>query len=164
MCTCVCYVCYQKNKFKITLYMYIPIRRQVISIYFSHIRIQLHSLTYHTNICNIILTHWGPETYTCVSKLIIIGSDNELSPAPSHLNHCWKIVNPNLRNKFQWNLNGNSYIFIQENAFENVVCEMAAIWPQRVKPTHAIWATAFQFRDNNMPPLQNWNHSSLMAV
>ena len=30
-------------------------------------------------------------------------------------------------NKFQWNLNQNSYIFIQENAFENVVWKMAAI-------------------------------------
>ena len=30
-------------------------------------------------------------------------------------------------NKLQWNLKQNSYIFIQENAFENVVCEMVAI-------------------------------------
>ena len=29
--------------------------------------------------------------------------------------------------KFQWNFNRNSNIFIQENAFENVVCEMASI-------------------------------------
>ena len=29
--------------------------------------------------------------------------------------------------KCQWNLSKNSKIFIQENAFENVVCEMAAI-------------------------------------
>ena len=43
-----------------------------------------------------------------------------------YLNQCWNIVNSNLRNKLQWNLNRNSYIFIQENAFENVVCEMAA--------------------------------------
>ena len=27
-----------------------------------------------------ILTHWGPVTYICVSKLTIIGSDNGLSP------------------------------------------------------------------------------------
>ena len=32
-----------------------------------------------------------------------------------------------LRNKLQWNINRNSYIFIQENALENVVCEMASI-------------------------------------
>ena len=30
-------------------------------------------------------------------------------------------------NKLQWNLNRNSYIFIQENVFESVICEMAAI-------------------------------------
>ena len=27
----------------------------------------------------------------------------------------------------QLNLNQNSYIFIQENAFQNIVCEMSAI-------------------------------------
>ena len=32
-----------------------------------------------------------------------------------------------LRNKLQWNLNLNSNIFIQENAFESNVCEMTAI-------------------------------------
>ena len=56
-------------------------------------------------------------------------------PAPSHyLNHCWNIVNWTLGNKLQWNLNRNSNIFIQENAFENNVCEMASIlsWPQCV--------------------------------
>ena len=48
--------------------------------------------------------------------------------APRHyLNQCWNIVNWTLRNKLQWNINWNSYIFIQENAFENVVCKMACI-------------------------------------
>ena len=47
--------------------------------------------------------------------------------APSNdLNQCWNIVNSNIRNKFQWNLKRNFYIFIHENEFENV-CEMAAI-------------------------------------
>ena len=32
-----------------------------------------------------------------------------------------------LGKKFQWNRNPNLYIFIQENAFENVVWKMAAI-------------------------------------
>ena len=32
-----------------------------------------------------------------------------------------------LTNKLQWNSNRNTKFFIQENAFENVVCEMAAI-------------------------------------
>ena len=49
-------------------------------------------------------------------------------PAPSHyLNQCWNIVYWTLRNKLRWNVNRNSYIFIQENAFQNVVWKMAAI-------------------------------------
>ena len=48
--------------------------------------------------------------------------------APSHyLNQCWYIVNWTQWNKFQWNVNRNSYIFIQENPFEKVVWKMAAI-------------------------------------
>ena len=40
--------------------------------------------------------------------------------APSHyLNQCWNIVNRTHGNTLQWNLNGNLYIFIQENTFEN---------------------------------------------
>ena len=39
--------------------------------------------------------------------------------ASSHyLSLCWNIVDLTLRNKLQWNLNRNSCIFIQENAFE----------------------------------------------
>ena len=56
--------------------------------------------------------------------------------APSHyLNQCWNMVNWTLRNKHRWNFNQNSYILIQENAFENVIWKMAAIlsWPQCVK-------------------------------
>ena len=30
-------------------------------------------------------------------------------------------------NKLQWHFNGNSYIPIEENVFESVVCEMVAI-------------------------------------
>ena len=43
------------------------------------------------------------------------------------------MINGTLRNNLQWNI--NSYIFIQENALENVVCEMASILsrPQCVK-------------------------------
>ena len=55
-------------------------------------------------------------THICVSKLNIICSDNGLSPG--HWTH---------RNKLQWNFNRNSNIFIEENTFENVVCEMASI-------------------------------------
>ena len=47
-----------------------------------------------------------------------------------YLNQCWNIVEWTLRSKCQWNHNLNSYIFIQENAFENVVWKMAAILSQ----------------------------------
>ena len=48
--------------------------------------------------------------------------------APSHyLNYCWNIVDWTLGNKVQWNFNPNSKIFIQENAFENVICEIVSI-------------------------------------
>ena len=47
---------------------------------------------------------------------------------PSHyLNKCWDIINWKLGNKLQLNLNQNLYIFIQENAFENVIWNMARI-------------------------------------
>ena len=62
------------------------------------------------------------------------------------LEYCYS----NLRNKFQWILKPNSYIFIHENVFENVSCEMAGIFlrPQCVKATRSIalcithWFTA----------------------
>ena len=57
-------------------------------------------------------------------------------PAPSHyLNQCWKIANWTLGNKLQWYFNHNWNILIQENALENVVCEIESILsrPQRVK-------------------------------
>ena len=76
-------------------------------------------------------------THICVIEISIIGSDNGLSPwPPSHyLNQCWNIVNWTLRKKLQWNFNRNSNIFIEENMFENVVCEMSTIFsrPRCVK-------------------------------
>ena len=69
-----------------------------------------------------ILNHWGRVTHICVRNLTIIGSDNVLSPS-HYLNQCWNIVNWTLRNKLQW----NSYIFVEENAFQNVIWKMTAI-------------------------------------
>ena len=75
---------------------------------------------------NSTLIYLGRVTHICFSKLTTIGSDNGLLPS-YYMNQCWKIVNWTLRNKLQWNLNQNSYIFIQENAFENFVWQMVAI-------------------------------------
>ena len=68
-------------------------------------------------------------THICIGKLTIIGADNGLSPGRRQVIiwTCWNIVNWTLRNKLHWNFNRNSNIFIQENALESVVCEMATI-------------------------------------
>ena len=86
------------------------------------------------SVSNIVYSHWGRVTHICVSNLTITGSGNGLSPS-HYLNQCWNIINWTFRNKLQWKFNQNSNIFIQENAFESVVCEMAAMlsWPQSVK-------------------------------
>ena len=57
------------------------------------------------------------------------------------MNQCWNIVYWTLGNKLQWNRNRNLSIFIQENAFENVVWKMAAILsrPQCVNSCHMTW-------------------------
>ena len=79
----------------------------------------------------VSLTHWGWVTHTCISKLTIIGSDNGLSPGRRQAifwNQWWNSVDSSLRHKLQWNPKRNSFIFIQVNAYENVVCEMASIF------------------------------------
>ena len=80
--------------------------------------------------CKCPLTHWGRVTHICVSKLTIIGSDNGLSPdrrqAIIWTNAGLLLIGP-VGKKLQWNLKRNSNIFIEENAFEGVVCETAAI-------------------------------------
>ena len=58
--------------------------------------------------------------------LTIIGSDNDLSPGRRQA-IVWTNAGILLIGPFQWNFNRNSNIFIQENTFQNVACEMAAI-------------------------------------
>ena len=80
-------------------------------------------------VCPIIvsyfsLPYWGRVTHIWVSNLDHHWYRKWLVawPAPSHyLVQCWNIINLNLRNKLQWNINQNSYIFIQEITFENVI-------------------------------------------
>ena len=74
-----------------------------------------------------VLTHWGRVTHICVHKLTITVSDNGLSPGRRQAIVWTNIVDGTLRDKLQLNFRRNSNIFIQENAFENVVCEMASI-------------------------------------
>ena len=101
------------------------------------------------------LLHSGQATHICISKLTIIGSDNGLSPG-----RCQAIIWTNagillmgpfaFRNKLQWNLNRNMRIFNQENAFENVVSQLAAIWswPQCVNASSSIWSTDTAYTAN----------------
>ena len=75
--------------------------------------------------------HWGRVTHICVSKLTIISSDNGLSPegrqAIIWTNAGILLIGPT-GNKLRWNFNRiYSNIFIEEDTFENVVCEMLFI-------------------------------------
>ena len=75
----------------------------------------------------LFLIHSDRVAPICVDNLNIRGSDNGLSPG-RHQAIIWThVVNWTLRNKFRWNFNRNSNIFIDENTFENVVCEMLSI-------------------------------------
>ena len=80
------------------------------------------------------LTHWGRVTHICVGKLTFTGSDNGLSPGRRQA-IIWTNVGILLTRTWGTNFSEISYIFIQENAFENVVWKMAAILsrPQCVK-------------------------------
>ena len=76
-----------------------------------------------------ILTHWGRVMHICVSKLTIIGSDNGLSPGRRQA-VIWINAGILLIGPLGTNLYWNSNIFIQENAFESVICKMVAILSQ----------------------------------
>ena len=85
-----------------------------------------------------MLTHWGRVTHICVTYLTIIVSDNGLSPS-RHQAIIWTndgilLIRP-LGTNFSEILIEIHKISIQENAFENIVCEMTAILsrPQCVK-------------------------------
>ena len=78
------------------------------------------------------LTHWSRVTHICVNELTIIGSDNGLSPG-----RCRRQAIISTNDKIlligTWGakktciLNQTSYVFIHENAFENVVWKKATI-------------------------------------
>ena len=86
----------------------------------------------------VCLSHWGRVTHICVGKLTIIGSDNGLTPGRRQAiiwtNAGILLIGP-LGTNFSEILIGNSNIFNQGNAVENVVCKKAAILsrPQWVK-------------------------------
>ena len=70
--------------------------------------------------------------YNVTSSLIgWAHSQNEPWKISHYLTQCWLIVNWTLGNKLQWNSNWNRKLFIQENAFENVVYVMVTILSMR---------------------------------
>ena len=99
----------------------------VILIFTNFIEItQLHI----SSIGFFVITLWGRVTHIGVIKLSHDWFRLWLVAwqAPSHyLNQWWNKLNWTLGNIFQWNRNQNTTIFIQENAFENVVWKMTAI-------------------------------------
>ena len=44
-----------------------------------------------------------------------------------HLNQCWLIGKWTLRNELQWNLNGNTKLFVHENAYALYPCEQTSV-------------------------------------
>ena len=77
----------------------------------------------------VTLTHWGRVTHICVSKLSIIGSDNGLPPDRHQAvirTTDGILLIQTLGTNFCEILR-EIHTFSVKNAFENVVCEMAAI-------------------------------------
>ena len=77
--------------------------------------------------------------HICIGEITLIGSNNALL-AGRHQAIIWTntgilLIGP-LGTNFSEILNRNSYIFIQENVFENVSWKMFSIlsWPQCVNP------------------------------
>ena len=75
----------------------------------------------------INLIHWGWVMHICISKLTIIGSDNDLSPG-RHQAIIWinigiLLIGPLGTNSVKYKSN----FFFQEKAFENVVRKLGAI-------------------------------------
>ena len=138
LCVAVQYVLVLKHsRYWFSVYWIIVCSQKRILL--THMHTYTHTRIQHTHTRTFILvfskqqtclTHWGRVTHVCVSKQGHHRSRKWLVAwsAPSHyLNRWWNIVNWTLRNKVQWNRKQNSCIFIQENAFENVVWKMAAI-------------------------------------
>ena len=88
--------------------------------------------------------HWDPGICSQLRSSHIHSIHQKSKKLPSsvvppwshYLNQCRNIINWSLRNKLQWNLNRNCNIFIQENVFESVVCEMSSILS---RPQSADW-------------------------
>ena len=117
------------------------------------------------------LTLLGRVTHICVAYLTTIASDNGLSPS-RHQAIIWTnagilLIRPIGTN---FNFNRNSLIFIQENAFKDVICEKAAILsrPQCVKyfwnPVFLICWKRKVAVDSYIRVPKNWTVSDMTAT
>ena len=104
------------------------------------------------------LTHWGKVTHICIIKL----SHHWFRPwlvawlAPSHyLNQCWNNVNRTPGNIFQSNFKQNTIIFIEENAFQNVVHNVLM---QKTCNSGVSGMELHLFCINTLRPRQNGQH------
>ena len=84
-----------------------------------------------------ILNNSGQLTYICVSKLSHhwFGQWLVACLAPIHyLIQSWLIINQTIKSIFHWKFISSSKRYIEENAFENVGCQIGAIlfWRQCV--------------------------------
>ena len=103
----------------------------LLSILFTHFVLCCALLTSFR--VTLLIYPWCRK-YASVNR-VSIGSGKGLAPNMQQLSHypnqCWFIVNGTVRNKFQWKLNRNSNIFVNENALENVICEKVGILSKR---------------------------------
>ena len=91
--------------------------KQTIGSHHEHsiLSIQFHLVHFS---CFVHLTHWGRVAQIHNSKLGLYWFRQWLvtSLTSNHyLNQCWHIVDRIVGNKFKWNLNHNTAIFIEEN-------------------------------------------------
>ena len=71
------------------------------------------------------------DTYTCqlIGSSLVQVTACCLSMSSHYLNQCWFIDSWIFRNKLQWNSNQNKKLFIQGNAFQNVICKSSELVP-----------------------------------
>ena len=134
--------------FRLVLGFYFYIDLSVAGIEFSFLHKSPSPLWHSHSECFLVswpyLTHWGRVTHICVNKLIIIGSDNGLSPGRRQAiiwtNAEILLIGPE-GTKFSEILN-EIHIYHSRNAFENVVWKMVAILSRRQCVNCAKWWTS----------------------
>ena len=90
------------------------------------------------------------------STLIQIMARRLFSAKP--LNQCWVIVDWTLRNKIQRNYNQHTKLFINQNAFEDIVSEMAVILSRR-RWVNSVCCVLAKLKRNNLFPVR-WGLNS----